>query len=138
VSAWRKEAAKRLPELQRIIASRDVDGPMMLWIELHCKFSELCDQTPLPLDLLRRIWGYAVWSLAQGGDVGNAAAVAFCEHLIQTRKSCVTLPQLMSRRDLEAIRGLLLYHNTEEEFKRALACFDEEEARVRATIKKKK
>ena len=28
MSAWRKEASKRLPEFQRIIASRDVENPM--------------------------------------------------------------------------------------------------------------
>ena len=42
MSAWRKEASKRLPELQRFIASREVDSPMMLWIELHMEFERLC------------------------------------------------------------------------------------------------
>jgi len=126
VSAWRKEASKRLPELQRIIASRDVDGPMMFWIELHSKFTGLCEETPVQVDLLKRIWEYAVWCMAQGGDVGTAAAYGFCEHLIQTRKSRAVLPRLMSRRDLEAIKGLLLYHSTQEDFEKALKCFDEE------------
>ena len=138
MSAWRKEASQRLPELQRIIASRDVDNPMMLWIELRLKFEKLCEETPLQIDLLKRIWEYAVWCMAQGGDVGTAAAFGLCEHLIGTRKSRAVLPRLMSRRDLEAIKGLLLYHNTEEDFENALKCFDEEEARPRAMGKKRK
>ncbi len=32
-------------------------------------------------ELLRRIYGYAEWCTRQGGDLGNAAAVTFYEHL---------------------------------------------------------
>ncbi|WP_265594592.1 hypothetical protein [Haloferula sp. BvORR071] len=52
MSRWRREASERLPELQPLIASREVEGPMMLWIELQSKFRALCEESPLPLDAI--------------------------------------------------------------------------------------
>jgi len=125
MSAWRKEASKRLPEFQRIIALRDVDNPMMLWIELHTKFAQLCEQAPPALDLLRRFWGYAKWCMEHGHeDVLTAAALAFCEHLIDSEASRRLLPQIMSRQDYEGLKSLLLYHNSQEQYERGLQCFD--------------
>jgi len=125
MSAWRKEASKRLPEFQRIIALRDVDNPMMLWIELHTKFAQLCEQAPPALDLLRRFWGYAKWCMEHGHeDVLTAAALAFYEHLIDSEASRRLLPQIMSRQDYEGLKSLLLYHNSQEQYERGLQCFD--------------
>lgn len=123
MSAWRKEASKRLPELQRIIASREVYCPMSLWIALQWEFSRLCKQEPVPLDLLRRLWGYAKWCMERGEDIGTAAAFAFCEHLIDTEKSRSILPDIMTRQDYQGLKGLLLYHKTEAEYEVGLKCF---------------
>jgi hypothetical protein len=129
MSRWRKEASDRLPELQRIIASRDVDGPMMLWIELCGQFRNLCEQDPLPVDLLRRIWGYALWCMTQdNGDLANAAAVAFAEHLIDSPETQKALPQIMPLSDYDAMHSLLLYHNNEEAFQQARSLFMSEDA----------
>jgi len=123
MSAWRKEASKRLPELQRFIASRKVDNPMMLWIELLMEFERLCKQERVPLDLLRRLWGYAKWCMERGDDVGTAAALGFCEHLIDTKESRSILPEIMSQQDYQSLKGLLLYHNTEIDYEAVLKCF---------------
>ena len=124
MSAWRKEASKRLPEFQKIIASREVDNPMMLWIELHTRFAQLCRQDPPPVELLRRLWGYAKWCMDQGHeDVQTAAALAFCEHLLDTDASGRLLPQVMSRQDYEGLRSLLLYHDSQEAYERGLHSF---------------
>jgi hypothetical protein len=124
MSLWRKEALNRLPELQRIIASPDVDNPMMLWIELRAKFASLCQQVPQPLDLLRRIWGYAKWSMEHAHqDVGTAAALAFCEHLLDDEATRCILPQIMTRHDYEGLRALLVCRKSEEDFARGLALF---------------
>ncbi len=61
MSRWRREASERLPELQRIIASTEVDSPMMLWIKLHLEFDRLCTEGEEAVDRLRRIWEYALW-----------------------------------------------------------------------------
>ena len=123
MSTWRKEASKRLPELQRIIASREVDNPMMLWIELHMEFDRLCKQEPVSLDLLRKLWGYAKWCMERGGDVGNGAALGFCEHLIDTKALRSILPEIMSQQDYQSLKGLLLHHNTEAQYEDVLQCF---------------
>jgi hypothetical protein len=125
MSAWRKEASKRLPEFQRIIASRHVDNPMMLWIELHTKFAQLCEQEPPPLDLLRRFWEYAKWCIEQGHeDVMTAAALGFGEHLLDSKATTRLLPQIMSRHDYEGLKSLLLYHNSQAQYEMGLQCFD--------------
>ena len=116
MSQWRREASERLPELQRTIASQIVDGPMMLWIELNLEFERLCEMQPPPLDLLRRIWVYCEWCLVHGSDeVRTGAALGFCEHLIDTPKRTLVLPEIMSRSDFLDLRGLLEYHNSPAE-----------------------
>jgi hypothetical protein len=124
MSRWRKEASERIPELQRIIASRDVDNPMMLWIELQLKFQALCVQDPPPLDLVRRIWGYAKWCMESGNDdVATAAAYGFCEHLLHSKATLRVLPQIMRRGDYEQLKSLLLYHSSEAEYAEGLKVF---------------
>jgi hypothetical protein len=124
MSLWRKEASERLPELQRLIASRDINSPMMLWIEIQMKFQDLCEQEPPPLDLIRRVWGYAKWCMTQGhGDAATAAALGFCEHLLDRNATRDVLPQIMTRQEYEGLKGLLLYHKSEEDFAEGLKLF---------------
>ena len=116
MSLWRREASERLPELQNIIASRLVDSPMMLWIELNIKFEKLSKSQPPPIDLLRRIWRYCEWSLQHGSpEVQTAAALGFCEHLIQTPERAALLPQIMSMADYMGLRSLMEYHHSPAE-----------------------
>ncbi|MCW1913238.1 hypothetical protein OJ996_06630 [Luteolibacter sp. GHJ8] len=116
MSLWRREASERLPELQRIIASRFVDGPMMLWIELNTEFEKLCGSQPPPIDLLRRIWRYCDWCLQHGGeDVRTAAALGFGEHLIDSPQRAALLPQIMSCADYVSLRNLVEYHHAPTE-----------------------
>ena len=116
MSKWRREASERLPELQPLVASKFVDNPMMLWIELNQEFERRCELEPPPLDLLRRVWGYCEWCLEHGSDdVRTAAALGFCEHLIDTPKRTEILPKIMRRSDFLDLRSLLEYHNTSAE-----------------------
>jgi hypothetical protein len=96
---------------------------MMLWIELNMEFQRLCKQEAVPLDLLRRLWGYAKWCMERGDDVGTGAALGFCEHLIDTKESRSILPEIMSQQDYQSLRGLLLYHHTELDYEVGLECF---------------
>jgi hypothetical protein len=127
VSRWRREASERLPEYQSLIASTDVDNPMMLWIELQIQFSRLCEQKPPPLELLRRFWGYAGWCMEHGHPfVATAAALAFCEHLLQRPATRLVLPPIMTRLEYLEIKALMLYHGTEEDFVEVLNRFEAE------------
>jgi len=116
MSQWRREASEQIPELQRIISSQLVDNPMMLWIELNQEFERLCEKEPPPLDLLARVWQYCYWCMVNGnGDVRTAAALGFCEHLIDTPKRTALLPKIMKRSEFHEVKNLLEYHNTPDE-----------------------
>jgi len=117
MSQWRRIANERLPELRGIIDSDLVDSPMMLWIELNIKFDDLCKDEIPNMDLIKRIWSYCEWCLQhRSGDVMTAAALAFCEHLIDNKTRASILPRIMTRSDYVGFREILLYHNDEERF----------------------
>ena len=121
MSQWRREASEKLPELQRLVAVKEVDSPMTLWIELNQKFEKLCELEPPPLDLLRRIWQYSLWCLKhRSRDVQTAAALGFCEHLIDTPARTALLPRIIKRSDFLDLRKLLEYHNTAAEVESCL------------------
>ncbi len=125
MSLWRSEALRRLPEFHRTIVARDVDNPMMLWIELRLSFMKLCEQDPPPVEQIRRIWGYAAWCMERGHpDVGTAAAVGFCEHLLDSEPMRALLPFVMARHDYVELRDLLLYHNPPVLYEEVLGLFE--------------
>jgi len=96
----------------------------MLWIELRIQFEKLCVDLPGNRDVLRRFWTYCGWCLhSKNQDISTAAALGFCEHLIDTPATREALPHLMSRTDFLGLKKLLLYHNSEEQFAAALAMF---------------
>ena len=98
---------------------------MMLWTELSTRFSQLCEQEPPPLDLLKRFWGYAKWCMEQKNEeVLTAAALAFCEHLLGSEARTRVLPHIMSRQDYKGLKGLLLYHSSHEQYEQVLQSFD--------------
>lgn len=121
MSEWRRQASLQLPELQPIIASRWVDNPMMLWIELNMEFGRLCMQSEPPIALLGRIWKYGHWCLVARDDaVSNAAAVAFFEHAIDSDAKLAVLPWIASAAELSGLRPLLEYHHTADEVDKSL------------------
>jgi hypothetical protein len=84
VSAWRRRAIETFPELDAELRnSSETFSVYALWFEL------------LPLvrqahrdsddDLLRRIYGFAEWCSEQQGELSNAVAVSFYEHLFDER-----------------------------------------------------
>ena len=86
---------------------------MMLWIEINLEFEKLCNRADPPIDLLSRIWDYCDWCLIHGGDdVRTAAALAFCEHLIDTAGKKAVLPKVMKRSDFLAVRNFVEYQNS--------------------------
>jgi hypothetical protein len=98
---------------------------MMLWIELQSEFQKLCEQKPQPMDFIRRVWGYAKWCLEhENGDVVTGVALGFCEHLLDSEAMRRTLPEIMNLQDYKDIKGLLLYHNSEEEYAEVLTLFE--------------
>ena len=115
MSVWRKEASKRLPELQKSIASKSVETPVDLWMQLHSDFGHLCRQGPPPIELLSRIWQYARWSREQESeDVQFAVISFFFERIEDTRLYRTVLPQFMSRDEYETSCGLRAPNKTKD------------------------
>lgn len=84
VSAWRREALKAFPELRTELNDKEeMFSVYALWFELLPRVEEAHREEDE--DLLRRIYGYAEWCFRQGGDLENAVAVAFYEHLFDER-----------------------------------------------------
>lgn len=107
MSLWRKEASKRLPELQSSISSTLVVSPSDLWMQLRSDFDRLCRQDPPPIELLTRIWQYAKWSAEhESEDVQFAVISFFFEHIEDTRLYRAVLPQFLSRDEYETVCGL--------------------------------
>lgn len=124
MSKWRREASSHLPELQSLIASRLVDSPMMLWIELNDFFGKACEKKPVDIEFLRRFWVYCQWCLENGSpDVSTAAALGFCEHLLDSLARVELLPKIISRAQFLELKEILLYHNDEAYFLAALEKF---------------
>lgn len=82
MATWRRRALEEFPELRHeLTRPHEIETVYELWFELlpmavHAHTRE--DD-----DLLRRIYGYAHWSMRQPSrELSNPAAVAFLEHLL--------------------------------------------------------
>jgi hypothetical protein len=97
VDDWRIRAIETFPELSvELNDSSEIFSPYALWFELLPLATEA--HRAADDDLLRRIYGYASWSHEQGGDLANAAAVSFYEHLLDERwMRPLALPWLNAR-----------------------------------------
>lgn len=84
VSAWRREALSRFPELRAQLGD-DCELPSVysLWFLLLDLVREAHREGDD--DLLRRIYSYGEWCWDTSGDLLNAVAVAFYEHLFDER-----------------------------------------------------
>jgi hypothetical protein len=85
MAAWRRQALARFPALRR-----DIQDPRysiyMLFFDLLPMVRQA--HTTADGDTLRQIYGLAEWCLSQTtGELNNAAAVAFYEHLFDSRRS---------------------------------------------------
>jgi hypothetical protein len=94
---------------------------MILWIELNEVFEELCQEEHPPVDLLKRTWHFCDWCLIHGGNpMRIAAAIGFCEHLLDTPERARLLPRIMAKTDFTALKCALLFHNDEDSYERWL------------------
>ena len=94
---WRSRAIETFPELRAELDDADeIFSPYALWFELLPLVAEAHRESDD--DRLRRIYGYASWSFEQGGDLANAVAVSFYEHLLDEQwMRPLALPWLNAR-----------------------------------------
>jgi hypothetical protein len=106
MSLWRKEASRRLPELQAVVADTSVKTPSDLWMALYREFDRLCHQQPPPIDLLSRIWDYAKWSAQHKDESVEFAAINFFfEEIRDTKVYREVLPRFMNPKDYAQYTG---------------------------------
>jgi hypothetical protein len=114
VAAWRREAIETFPELRSELNNRDeIVSVYELWFAL------------LPLartghresndDLLTRIYDYAEWCWRHGGDLENAVAVTFYEHLFDERWMRALVVPWLSESVIRGVRPLWEARLTDEE-----------------------
>src|SRR5262249_43526348 len=96
MSAWRREAAARLPELWVDHFVRDSPYTFFAFLlEFVRRAHDASDD-----DRLARAYGFARWCFGQGGDLWNAAGVSFYEHLFDDWRY---QPQVVGRLDARVV-----------------------------------
>lgn len=84
MSVWRRKALSLFPELKYDLHERSFSYYLLFFDLLPLAREAHLDNDQ---ELLCKIYCFAEWCLRQPNDLGNAAAVAFYEHLFQSRKS---------------------------------------------------
>jgi hypothetical protein len=123
MARWRSAAVERFPELRGTIAS--AESVMSLWIELHLMFDDAYRE-PRNDDPIARIYSYADWCLSAprredaGHDPLTAVAVAFYEHIPQSKAAREDMPRWFSYDDVAKSRSIFAYHIGDESFEELL------------------
>jgi hypothetical protein len=124
MSAWRREALRRLPEHRKVIEA--AASPMTLWIELLGICEDACRASDE--SMVHRVYDFAHWCWQTPGvDVRTAVACAFYEHLPRKPALRRDLPRRLGRAAFSELRGIFGYHLSPEEAAKFEAEFIEAE-----------
>jgi hypothetical protein len=104
VSAWRRKAIEMFPEWRQELEDGEEFSPYAVWFEVLPRAREAHREGDT--ELLRRIYGYAEWSLRQSGELRNAAGVTFYEHLFDEPWMRPLVVPWLSRSVIEEVRQL--------------------------------
>jgi hypothetical protein len=123
MSAWRRVAIEHLPEFKHLVEG--AWSPMALWMEFRSEFERAFAEGKI--DVLNRILAFAKWCWASpSGDVVNAVACGFFEHLPIHRGIRASLPRFFSRDEFSQLKDVFAYHagpeivhEIEQEYRRA-------------------
>jgi hypothetical protein len=114
MSAWRRVAIAKVPQLRTLIEQAESVG--MLWIDLYIKF-EMAHHPPPDETLIAGVYDYASWCLirAHNDDIATSAIVSFYEHLPRDAEVRKQLHRWLSVEDFEGMKEVFRYHLSEEE-----------------------
>jgi hypothetical protein len=123
MARWRAAAIERLPEFREVIAKSE--SIMSLWIELHLAFDQayLGEKND---DLIARIYSYADWCSAAprnddaGHDPPTAVAVAFYEHIPQSKAAREDMPRWFRYEEVAACQSIFAYHIGQDSYRELL------------------
>jgi hypothetical protein len=126
---WRAKARELVPELDKgCHPIAELEGPMMLWIELGMLFEDAYEAEPPNEDLIRRIYELAFWCLEHGQrhptdagrDLPTCVAVAFLEHIPAHPEARADMPRWFTREEILHMRGIFSYLIGEDEYDRLI------------------
>lgn len=130
---WRAEAFRRFPELSggrhEACGWADPDSPYELWHALWELFVDAYG-SPRNEDMIRRIYSYCDWCLAQPAgesaedDLGSCVAVCFFENIPTLREAADDMPRWWTRSDVLGTKAILSHRIGEAGFARILGLFD--------------
>ncbi len=110
MSAWRRIAIEKLPELQKEISM--AGGAFGVWIQLHLELENIYGRETVDDSLIARIYEYASWCLCQPHDdnLRSAVVVCFYEHLPLAHKVRQDVARWLSEEEFTTLRFAFCYH----------------------------
>ena len=116
MAAWRRKALETFPELRHELSdAREVFSANALWFELLPLARDAHREENA--DLLHRIYGFAEWCHRQTGELSNAVAVSFYEHLFDERWMRPLVSRWLTAEIVRDIRPLWKAHLGPEEMR---------------------
>jgi hypothetical protein len=125
---WRARALELFPELEETI--RQARSPMALWVELNSEFHYA--YTRANQDLIRRVYEYARWCLAQerhpkaDHDLLTCVLLCFFKSIPTEPASQEDMPRWFTRQEVLDLRATFSDLLGEDEWDRLLQRFDSE------------
>jgi hypothetical protein len=110
MSLWRREAIRRLPELQRQIA--DAEGPFLVWpILRHFLLLPACHTHPPDRRTAARIYDYAAWRCWRHPSLTIRPVVAdeFYERLPDDPRTREDMPRWLSQEQFDSLAFVWSY-----------------------------
>lgn len=126
VSDWRSQAQAALPELAEEIAAST--NSMQLWIEIGFAFDSAYGE-PRNEDLIRRIYGFADWCVAQPrskhaqDDLFTCVIICFYQDIPMNKNTRSDMLRWFTAEDIKQNKEVFGYHISEAEYEELLALF---------------
>jgi hypothetical protein len=119
---WQEKAFDLFPELRDEIDRYQPYGPTGLWIDLFNKLQRAYDEEPVNDEMIKRIYGFAVWCFEQPStnsvetDLPSAAAMGLIEDIPLDTRVANDLYRWMSVEAFDGFENLFRYHLSESEY----------------------
>jgi hypothetical protein len=123
MSLWRKAAFERLPEFRPVL-QKEKSAYLFLGEMVERLYQAYIQKDE---DLIRRIYDYARWcqdaprGKTASDDLLTIITVSFFEHLPRHAEVRRDIGRWLSKKDVEGMKAIFLYHGTEEQFQEMLS-----------------
>lgn len=126
MSAWRRLALELFPEQRQQIQNKEFTFSIyQLFFDLLPMAQEA--HSSGDTDLLKRIYQFAEWCWKQrrrSQDIHNAVAVAFYEHLVDSRVTCEAIPYWLKPEVFKEMLGLFEVRMAPDDYRALLVKYN--------------